>query len=466
MRKRKTLSDVRVVALGHKGLCIGKTKEGEAVLVKGAVPGDLIDLQVRKRRNKMKWGVPERFIEKSPHRVSPVCQHFEHCGGCSWQNLNYPEQLNQKSDIVENAVRRIGQIKEGKMLPILGADQPYWYRNKMVFSFSKKRWMTPEEIRSEIQITEPGLGFYAGGTFDKVINIFECHLQADPSNDIRNFTRGWALDGGYTFYDAKNHVGELRNLIVRTARSGEVMVTLVTGSDRQDLIDDFTQKITDAFDQISSVVRMVNTKWNDSLHDIDFEVQVGPGYITETLDGVDYRIGPKSFFQTNPDQAEVLFRSVREVAEPKESQTLYDLYCGVGTIGLYLSRYVKKVVGVEEIAEAIEDARINAQINDIKNAEFEVGDVKLLMNEKFIQRHGQADIIVTDPPRAGMHEDVVNVLNRQPVSTVVYISCNPATQARDLSRLSERYEVVSVRPVDMFPQTNHVESIALLKERQ
>jgi len=454
------------VALGHKGMCIGKTKEGEAVLVKGAVPGDLIDLQVRKRRNKMKWGVPEKFLERSPHRVEPKCQHFEHCGGCSWQDLSYEEQLNQKASIVENAVRRIGQIEEGEILPILGAENPYLYRNKMVFSFSKKRWMTPEEIRSDIKITESGLGFYAGGTFDKVINIKECFLQSEPSNAIRNFTRSWAKENGYSFYDAKSHVGDLRNLIIRTSRSGEVMITLVTGTDRQDLMDDFTEKISKEFEEVTSVVRMVNTKWNDSLHDIDFEVQRGPGYITETLDGVSFRIGPKSFFQTNPNQAEILFRSVQEVAELKTEDHLYDLYCGVGTIGLYLSKYVNKVVGVEEIAEAIDDARINAEINNIQNASFEVGDVKLLVNDDFIQRHGSADVIVTDPPRAGMHEDVVNVLNQNPISRLVYISCNPSTQARDLQRLSESYQLLTVRPVDMFPQTNHVESIALLKQRK
>ena len=453
------------MSIGHKGLCIGKTEEGEAVLVKGAVPGDLIDFQMRKKRNGMKWGAPINFIEYSSDRVEPVCNHFEHCGGCSWQNLDYAIQAEQKQAWVHQTIRRIGHVEGADLLPILAADRQLDYRNKMVFSFSRRRWMTPEEVRSGVKIEESGLGFYAGGSFDKVINIHQCHLQDGISNDIRNATRDWALDEGWTFYDAKAHKGDLRNLMVRTTRDGQVMVMLVTGIDNQDIIDSFSSMMSQRFPQVEELIWMVNTKWNDSWFDLDFEVIKGNGYITESLDGVKFQIGPKSFFQTNPYQAEVLFREVKALANLKAEDCLYDLYCGVGSIGLYLASEAGRVVGIEEVSEAIDDARINAGVNAIENAHFEVGDVKVLMDEEFLARHGKPDVIVTDPPRAGMHEDVVKTLNAHPVPRMVYVSCNPATQARDLQRLSERYEVVSVQPVDMFPHTNHVESIALLKQK-
>lgn len=464
-RKFKTIPNVTAVALGHKGLCIAKTQEGEAVLVKGAIPGDVFNYQMRKKRNGMKWGVPLEFLSRSEHLVEPRCDHFEYCGGCSWQNFDYAQQAFQKQDHVHQTIQRIGGIRETSFLPIIAGREQYDYRNKMVYSFSKKRWMTPTEIRSDVQIVEPGLGFYAGGSFDKVINIYRCHLQDGIANEIRNTTRDWAKREGYSFYNAKAHEGDLRNLMIRTTRQGEIMLTLVTGGPSEKIIDNFVAEMLQHFPQINTICWMVNTKWNDSLLDIPFSVIYGDGYITESLNGVDFRIGPKSFFQTNPGQAELLFSAVKEAADFNGDEVLYDLYCGVGTIGIYMSEHVGQLVGVEEVKEAIDDAWVNAEINGIENAHFEVGDVRLLVDEGFIDRHGKPDLIITDPPRAGMHEDVVKTLCQNPAPKLIYVSCNPATQARDLQRLSANYEVVSVQPVDMFPQTNHVESIALLKMR-
>ena len=435
-------------------------------MVRGAVPGDVINFVFRKKRNGMKWGTPDSWVEKSPHRIEAKCEHFQHCGGCSWQELDYAEQAQQKHNHVEQALRRLGGIQDAEYRNIIGGEKIYEYRNKMTYSFSRKRWLTLEEIRSGEEFNEPGLGFYAQGSFDKVINVTKCHLQSEPSNEIRNHLRTWAIDNGFTFYDAKSHVGDLRNLILRTTRQGEIMAMLVVGNDSEELKESFVAEMEKRFPQIEHLVWMVNTKWNDSLHDLDFSVLKGSGYITESLDGTKFRIGPKSFFQTNPGQAEHLFRAVRDMAEFQGKENLYDLYCGVGSIGIYMAQFVQRLVGIEEIPEAIDDARINAQINTIENANFEVGDVRVLMDEDFIRKYKKPDVIITDPPRAGMHEDVVKTLNRNPVEKMVYVSCNPATQARDLKRLNEVYETTVVQPVDMFPQTNHVESIALLKMRK
>ncbi len=466
MGKRKPIiENVQIVSFGHKGLTIGKTPTGEAVLVEDAVPGDVVNYQVRRKKKGMKLGHVAEFVEKSKHRVEPVCAHFDVCGGCSWQNLDYKEQCQQKQDIVTNAVHRIGQLPEVPILPIIGGDPQYYYRNKVEYTFANKRWLTVEEISSGKIYTEGGLGFHKAGLFDKVVNIDTCHLQSEPSNAIRNATRKWASEHDLSYYDYKNHTGQLRNLIIRLTRDGQVMVILVTATKDRDIINSFQSFLAVQFPEVKNLVWMINTKWNDALHDVPFEVITGPGYIMETLDGVKFKIGPKSFFQTNPYQAEVLFRAVKEAADLKSTDTLYDLYCGVGSIGLYMAHSCKKVVGVEGIPEAIEDAKMNAALNGFGNAHFEVGDVGALVDESFLEMHGAADVVVTDPPRAGMHENVVKTLIAAKVPKLVYVSCNPATQARDLKLLSEVYDVISVQPVDMFPQTNHVESIAILKSR-
>lgn len=453
------------MAFGHKGTCIGKTPEGEAVLVEGAVPGDVVTYQPRRKKKGMKLGHTLGLEERSPDRVDPVCEHFEYCGGCSWQNYAYAAQCNQKEDIVRSAVNRIGHLPDVEIRPILGGHPQLYYRNKMDYTFASRRWLTPEEIESGDQLDMAGLGFHKSGAFDKVIDLNRCHLQAEPTNTIRNRVKEWAIEKDYSFYNFRSHEGQLRNLIIRTTRAGDVMVILVTADDDRDIIDAFVELIEKEFTEVSNVIWMVNQKKNDALHDIDFEVVKGSGYITEEIGNTRFNIGPKSFFQTNPGQAEKLFNEVRQAAGLSKEDTLYDLYCGVGSIGLFLADQCAKVVGIEEIPEAIEDAIMNAELNGYDNAYFHVGDVGKMLDRDFIGRHGRADVVVTDPPRAGMHDVVVNTLNAAKIPRIVYVSCNPSTQARDLKNLSEVYSVDYVQPVDMFPQTNHVESVALLNLR-
>lgn len=462
-RKRNPIENVNIVAFGHKGLCIGKTPSGEAVLVENVVPGDVITFQPRRKKKGMKLGHVAHFESESPHRIPPVCDHFDHCGGCSWLNYQYRAQCEQKHDIVTNAIRRIGDLPEVTIRPIIGGDPELYYRNKMDYTFANRRWLTPEEIEGSQPLDYEGLGFHKSGAFDKVIDLDTCHLQVNISNEIRNATKTWALDNGLTFYDHRNHEGQLRNLIIRTTRAGEVMVILVTATSKKDIIDSFGELLKTSFPQIHHLIWMVNQKKNDALFDIDFSIIFGSGYLTEKLGETQYKIGPKSFFQTNPYQAEKLFEEVRKAANLKKSDVLYDLYCGVGSIGLYLARYCDKIVGIEEIPEAIDDAKMNAALNKFDNATFHVGDVGNLLDTAFLETHGRADVVVTDPPRAGMHDHVVETLNSARVPKIVYVSCNPSTQARDLKNLSEVYQVEYVQPVDMFPQTNHVESIAVLK---
>lgn len=454
---------MEIVAFGHKGTSIGKTPEGEAVLVEGAVPGDVVEFQMRRKKKGMKLGHVSSFIKKSPHRVIPICEHFEHCGGCNWMDVNYTEQCQQKQDVVTNAIRRIGQLPDVEIRPIIGGDPKLYYRNKMDYTFASRRWLTPEEIQSDEVFELEGVGFHKSGAFDKVIDINTCHLQKEPTNLIRNAVKEWAQKNEYAFYNYRTHEGQLRNLIIRMTRSGEVMVILVTADPDEKIIDGFAQLIESTFPEVSNIIWMVNQKLNDSLFDIDFKVIKGSGYIEERLGDANFKIGPKSFFQTNPYQAEKLFAEVRKAAGLDKNSVLYDLYCGVGSIGLYLAKDCRKIVGIEEIPEAIDDAIMNASINNFENAYFHVGDVAKLLDQDFIGRHGKADVVVTDPPRAGMHDQVVDTLIQAGVPKIVYVSCNPATQARDLKNLSVAYEVEYVQPVDMFPQTNHIESIALLK---
>ena len=454
-----------IVSFGHKGLSIGKTESGEAVLVEGAVPGDLVNFQPRRKKKGMKLGHVESFVKRSTDRVLPVCSHFEECGGCSWQNLSYEAQCRNKEEIVSSAIRRIGHLPDVTIEPILAGDRPLYYRNKVEYTFSQRRWLTSDEISGNETLEYRGLGFHKSGAFDKVVDIQNCHLQSEPTNKIRNLVRQWAFDNGFTFYDHRHHTGQLRNIIIKLTKAGDVMVILVTATEDENLANSFRKLIEAHIPKASEIIWMINTKLNDSLFDIDFRIMKGKGYLIETLDQIQYKIGPKSFFQTNPYQAENLFQAVREAAQLTKQDVTYDLYCGVGSIGLYLARDCKKVIGIEEIPEAIDDARENADLNSIKNASFHVGDVRALLDEAFIKKHGKADVVITDPPRAGMHEDVVKTLCQAKIDRIIYVSCNPATQARDLKLLGEVYDVAFVQPVDMFPQTNHVESIASLKLR-
>jgi 23S rRNA (uracil1939-C5)-methyltransferase len=467
------LEKVPVVAYAAGGKSIAKL-EGKVVFIEGAVPGDVVDVRLSKNKKDWAEGKAIRILEYSKERVSPFCKHFGVCGGCKWQMLPYAKQLEYKQEEVEQQMKRIGKVQLPEMQPIAGARETTHYRNKLEFTFSAKKYFTDEEMRS-IPMPEdgprglpsiPALGFHVPGAFDKVIDIEICHLQADPSNAIRNQIRAYALGKGYTFYDIRNHVGLLRNLLVRNCTTGDLMVNLVFGEDDAKARKDLMEYIKVEFPSITSLYYTVNTKFNDSLHDQSPVCYHGNAYAIEQLGGLKFKVGPKSFFQTNSKQAELLYTITKEFAELNGSQVVYDLYCGTGSIGIFVSDLAKKVIGVEVIAEAIEDANENAALNTINNANFFAGDAAEICDDAFFATHGRPDVIITDPPRAGMHAKLVEQLLQMEAPLVVYVSCNPATQARDLQLLSVKYHVTAIRPVDMFPHTHHIENIVQLKLRK
>lgn len=440
--------------------------DGKVIFIEGAVPGDVIDLQVTK--NKKDWGEGKAiyFHELSKDRVEPFCEHFGLCGGCKWQMLPYEKQLEYKQNEVEQNLRRIGKVILPSINPILGASPTRRYRNKLDFTFSNRRYLLPHEISSDGFIQpENSLGFHVPRIFDKVIDINTCHLMAEPANTIKNIIRAFANQQGYTFYDVKTHQGWLRNLILRICNTGEIMVNICFGyeetGERQKLFNYLLQQVP----SITSLLYTINPKWNDSINDLHPQVYSGKGYITERLEDFVFKIGPKSFFQTNTFQGEQLYKLTREFACLTGEQTVYDLYCGTGSIGIFVSRLAKRIIGVDVIAEAIEDAKENALLNNVRHAEFYCGDVIDVCNDQFFHKHERPDVIITDPPRAGMHEKLVHKINDMEAKTVVYVSCNPATQARDLNMLDEKYVVNKVQPVDMFPHTHHIENIIQLKLR-
>jgi 23S rRNA (uracil1939-C5)-methyltransferase len=467
------LEKVPVVSYAAGGKSIAKL-EGKVVFIEGAVPGDVVDVRLSKNKKDWAEGKAIRILEYSKERVAPFCKHFGVCGGCKWQMLPYAKQLEYKQEEVEQQMKRIGKVQLPEMQPIAGASETTHYRNKLEFTFSAKKYFTDEEMRS-IPMPEdgprglpsiPALGFHVPGAFDKVIDIETCHLQADPSNAIRNQIRAYALDKGYTFYDIRNHVGLLRNLLVRNCTTGDLMVNLVFGEDDAKARKDMMEYIKLEFPSITSLYYTVNTKFNDSLHDQSPVCYHGNAYAIEQLGGLKFKVGPKSFFQTNSKQAELLYTITKEFAELNGSQVVYDLYCGTGSIGIFVSDLAKKVIGVEVIAEAIEDANENAALNTINNANFFAGDAAEICVDAFFASHGRPDVIITDPPRAGMHAKLVEQLLQMEAPLVVYVSCNPATQARDLQLLSVKYDVTAIRPVDMFPHTHHIENIVQLKLRK
>ncbi len=468
-RKRKIVQNVEVISIADKGLCIGKNPESQVFLVEKAVPGDYIDLAVRRKKKGLPFGAPGRFIRLSPHRTEARCEYFGDCGGCKWQNLKYRVQLEQKENMVRDAITRIGRQKDVLIEPILASEHLYEYRNKLEYSFSSKRWISSRLIASSAGAELPkenALGFHAPGVFNKVVDIETCHLQTEPTNKIKNLIRTYALEHKLSFYDYKLQKGFLRGLIVRIAGTGQVMVTMVFGAPKPDEIRDMMHYITEELPEITTTAYIVNTKSNDSYFDLDYRVFSGPGYIIETLGALKYKIGPKSFFQTNTAQAKRLYDTIVEYAELNPGDVVYDLYTGVGSIALYIARQAHKVVGIENVASAIVDARNNADLNEIKNVSFVTGDVKEVLQSGFREKYGPANVVITDPPRAGMHPETVESLLKLLPERIVYVSCNPATQARDIKYLSEKYDTVKLRPVDMFPHTSHVECVALLRLRK
>lgn len=457
---------IKVLDAGAKGVSVAKAPDGKVVFIPNVVPGDVVDVQTFKKRKSFYEGKAVHFHELSEHRVEPVCQHFGVCGGCKWQNMNYTQQLYYKQNEVLNHLQRIGKIELPDFEPILGSEKKFFYRNKMEFSFSNSRWLTDSEISSTEDLgNRNALGFHIPKMWDKILDINKCHLQEDPSNAIRNEVRDFANKHGLTFFNPREHSGLLRTLMLRTASTGEIMVLIQFFEDdkaKRELLLDY---LYDKFPEITSLQFVINSKANDTLYDTDIQLYKGRDYILEEMEGLKFSINAKSFYQTNSDQAYELYKITRDFAGLTGEEVVYDLYTGTGTIAQFVSKKAKKVIGVESVPDAIKDAKANAVRNEITNCEFFVGDMKVVFNDSFIAQHGQPDVIITDPPRDGMHKDVIEQIMKIAPSKVVYVSCNSATQARDLALMDEKYKVTRVRPVDMFPQTHHVENVVLLELR-
>lgn len=481
-RKRKELpeiSNVEITGIAAEGKALAKIKLKETdpnplvVFVPYAAPGDMVNLKIDKKKHNFAEAHITEIIKPSTIRISPKCEYFGICGGCRWQHLPYEEQINFKRNIVKDALERIGKLDLPEIPQTLGSKQIWGYRNKMEYTFSDRRWRTWTEMREnpEGDANTNALGFHIPGSFDKVLDIKECSLQDSVGDNIRNFIREYAIERGYSFYNIKENKGLLRNLMIRPAISGELMVCLVFGEKDQKKIEDILEAVKKEFPEITSLVYTINLKLNDTISDQEIFTYSGEGFIEEEMDNLKFRISPKSFFQTNTRQALELYHKTAEFAglqgenEEIDKPLVYDLYTGTGTIANFVARNAKKVIGIEYVEDAIKDAKINSEINHIDNTEFFSGDMKDILTEEFINKHGKPDVIIVDPPRAGMHEDVVKVIMKVAPGVVVYVSCNPATQARDLALMKEKYKITAVQPVDMFPHTHHVENIVRLELR-
>ena len=475
MKKKKApeyIQDVLIVDAGSEGMSVAKP-EGRVVFVPFGVPGDVVDLEVYKKKKNYFEGRILNFKQYSDKRVTPVCQHFGLCGGCKWQQMEYQWQLHYKQKQVKDNFDRIGKVEYPEIRPILGCEKQYFYRNKLEYAFSNRKWLTdgaPTGTYSEDDCK--GLGFHLPQLFDRVVDVEQCHLQADPSNDIRLFVRQFTMEHGLSYYSVRHHEGLMRNLVIRCNARGEFMVIIVINEENGCIRHELIPALEQRFPQIVSLLLIINNKFNDVINDLPFECLKGDPFLIETMASprpgfpdLKFRIGPVSFFQTNVYQAERLYHAAFELADVKGNELMYDLYTGTGTIAQYFSRFVKRVVGIEYVEEAIADAKVNAEINGIDNCSFFAGDMAKIFTDEFIAANGKPDFIVTDPPRAGMAEKVVEQLLKIRAPKIVYVSCNPATQARDLQLLSEAYKIKAVQPVDMFPHTQHVENITLLEVR-
>lgn len=463
-KEKPILHNVLIEEVAAEGNAIARV-DGKVLFVPQAVPGDVADICVTKSKKNYMEGYVADIIHPSPYRQKPFCIHYGICGGCKWQPLPYRMQLEAKEKQVYDQLVRIGKLDVPEIEPIIGSERQRYYRNKLEFTFSKRRWLlegeNPDEVTGNDRL---GLGFHVGRFFDKVLDIKECHLQPDPSNDIRLFIKRHALENGIEFFDLREHTGVLRNLTIRTASSGETMIILsVISFDEK--IAELLNAVADNFPQISSVYYFINTKANDSTSDLTAVLYRGKDAIYEEMEGLRFRIGPKSFFQTNSLQAYNLYKVAREFAGLTGKETVYDLYTGTGTIAQFVSSRASKVIGIEYVREAVEDAAANCRANGISNCEFFAGDMKDILTGEFLKEHSRPDVIILDPPRAGIHPDVAKTILEAAPERIVYVSCNPASQARDIALLSERYSIGRVRPVDMFPQTHHVENVVLLNRK-
>jgi 23S rRNA (uracil1939-C5)-methyltransferase len=457
---------LKVLDAGAKGVSVAKAPDGKVVFITNVVPGDVVDVQTFKKRKSYYEGKAVRFHEFSEHRTEPVCQHFGVCGGCKWQNMKYEQQLYYKQNEVKNHLQRIGKIEIPEFEPILGSEQQFFYRNKMEFGFSNARWMTEQELDSTEELdNKNALGFHIPKMWDKILDIEKCHLQQDPSNAIRNEIRAFAIEHNLEFFNPRNHEGFLRTLMIRTASTGETMVLIQFFEEQKANRELLLNFIDVRFPEITSLQYVINGKANDTIYDQKVHLYKGRDYILEEMEGLHFSINAKSFYQTNSEQAYELYKITRDFAGLTGSEIVYDLYTGTGTIAQFVSKNAKKVVGVEAVPEAIADAKENAKRNEITNCDFFVGDMKVVFNEAFIAQNGKPDVIITDPPRDGMHKDVIEQIMKIAPEKIVYVSCNSATQARDLALMDEKYKVTRIRPVDMFPQTHHVENVVLLEKR-
>ena len=466
MRKKKNqvLYNVRVEDYAAEGKSLARV-DGKVIFIEHAVPGDLVDVRLTKNKKDWAEGHPLFFHAYSQDRVVPFCEHFGVCGGCQWQMLPYEKQLKYKQQQVTDNLSRIGKIALPEIRPIKGATSTRFYRNKIEYTFGDKRFLLPGELSDPMISAQQNVaGYHAQGIFDKVVDIRKCHLQNEPTNLLRLAVKDFALNNDLSFYNIREHRGFLRTMQLRICRTGEVMVNMVLGHEDEDKRKRLLDHILQIY-PVTTLLYTINSKMNDSLHGLTPEVYHGKGYVVEKLEDFEFKIGPKSFFQTNTEQGELLYQVTREFAGLTGAEIVYDLYCGTGSIGIFVSPGAKKVIGIEMVGEAVEDAVENAVLNKIRHAEFFAGDVMDICNDEFIQANGHPNVIITDPPRAGMHEKLVRKINELRAETVVYVSCNPATQARDLKLLDEQYEVTAVQPVDMFPHTHHIENVVQLKLR-
>jgi len=467
-RKRKELpllEQIEITGIAAEGNAIARV-DGLVVFIPYGAPGDIADVQLTRKKHSYAEGRITRLVSPADRRVEPACAHFGVCGGCRWQHLAYDDQLACKQQQVVDALERIAKVQLPEIFPIIGSKQIFEYRNKMEYTFSNRKWLTREQLASaEVYDDRDGAGFHISGAFDKVLDIESCKLQDDLGNRLRLWVKGYAKEHGLTFYDLRANEGLLRTMMIRIASTGEVMVVMSFGEDRPDEYMPLLDAMAAAFPELTSLQYVVNTKANDTIGDLDIHVHTGRPYIEEEMEGLRFRIGPKSFYQTNSRQAYELYKVARDFAALTGDELVYDLYTGTGTIANFVARQCRRVIGIEYVPEAIEDARINAEVNGLDNTYFLAGDMKDVLTAGFIEEHGHPDVMIVDPPRAGMHTDVVDVILGAEPDRIVYVSCNPATQARDIALLDAKYSVERVQPVDMFPHTHHVENVVLLKKR-
>tara|TARA_Y100000389_G_scaffold190182_1_gene214765 strand:+ start:792 stop:2195 length:1404 start_codon:yes stop_codon:yes gene_type:complete len=463
-RKKKIFNSVELIDIGSKGQSIAKNDDGIILMVKNGVPGDIVDVETYKKKKNYFLGNIIKYHSYSKYRVDPVCDHFGTCGGCKWQNIIYKTQTELKENKIRHAFKKLSETI--KINSIVKCEKKYNYRNKLEFSFTHKRWLTSKEIKSDNnKIERRGVGFHISGMWDKVVDINNCHLQSDPSNKIRLFIKDIAIKNEISFFNSRLKKGLLRNLMIRNTSLGEFMVVMQFYENNLEKITLILNNLKNTFNEIKSIYYVINDKENDSIYDRKLILHSGNKYITEKIEKLKFKIYPKSFFQTNINQTIILYEIVKKFADLNGNEIVYDLYSGLGTISQFLAKKAKKVIGIESVEEAVNSAKESAILNKINNVKFQTGDMKTIFTSNFIKKHGNPDVIITDPPRDGMHKDVIKEILKLKTKTIVYVSCNPATQLRDLEKLKEKYDILKVQPVDMFPHTDHVENVVLLRHK-